>query len=223
MNIILSTNQISKCYGEGASLIHAVHPASISIEKASINVIMGKSGSGKSTLLSLLGGMEQPTSGQLLLKQQDFYKLVDSKQSNLRGKHCGFIFQSYHLIPELTVLDNILLPVLINKTDRELSSVQSLAKKLGIDKKLGSFPYQLSGGQQQRVAIARAMVNNPEIIFADEPTGNLDVKNAKNVIELLVSLCRENNKTLIIVTHDENLIKDPDQLFLIEDGIVKTG
>ncbi|MBC8624197.1 MULTISPECIES: ABC transporter ATP-binding protein [Bacillus] len=220
--IIISTNQVTKTYGEGASLFNALHPTTLSISKGSINVILGKSGSGKTTLLSLLGGMEEPTNGHVWFKQQNFYKLKDPEQANIRGNNFGFIFQNYHLIPEISVFDNIILPLMINKKEKDISDIKKLTNILGIGHKLKSFPFQLSGGQQQRVAIARAMANDPEIIFADEPTGNLDQKNAEKVIELLVSLCKEFDKTLVIVTHEENLIERPDQLFLIEDGRVKT-
>ncbi|ATH94692.1 ABC transporter ATP-binding protein [Bacillus glycinifermentans] len=220
--IIISTNQVTKSYGEGASLFYALHPTTLSISKGSINVILGKSGSGKTTLLSLLGGMEDPTNGHVWFKQQNFYKLNDAEQANIRGNNFGFIFQNYHLIPEISVFDNIILPLMINKKKKDISDIKKLTNILGIGNKLKSFPFQLSGGQQQRVAIARAMANDPEIIFADEPTGNLDRKNAKKVIELLVSLCEQFDKTLVIVTHEENLIERPDQLFFIEDGRVKT-
>ncbi|MDA1477175.1 ABC transporter ATP-binding protein [Bacillus changyiensis] len=222
MSMILATNQIAKSFGEGASLFYAVHPASIAIEKGSINVIMGKSGSGKSTLLSMLGGMEQPTKGQLLFQQQNFYQLHDAAQAEIRGQHFGFVFQAYHLIPELSVFDNIILPLVMNKKKFNMSYIRELAEHLGIEQKLTAFPYQLSGGQQQRTAIARAMANDPEIIFADEPTGNLDTKNSQNVMDLLVKLCKEKHRTLVVVTHDENLVEEPDQLFLIEDGVLKT-
>ena len=156
--------------------------------------------------------MEKPTKGKVFFQGKDFYAQSESCQSEIRGMHFGYVFQSYYLIPELTVYDNIYMPLHINGCTKRAENIELLADQLQIADKLKVFPHQLSGGQQQRVAIARAMVNQPDILFADEPTGNLDRKNGENVIAMLESLCRLNKQTLVLVTHDESLVKEPDQI-----------
>ena len=215
---LLTAKDITKVYGEGAMAYRALSSVSLRIEAGTIKKKKKKSGSGKSTLLSILGGMEKPTKGQVYFRNQDFYQGKEEKQAEIRGKHFGFVFQAYYLIPELTVYDNIFMPLYINGATKKACNILPLAQQLDIADKLQAFPHQLSGGQQQRVSIARAMINQPEILFADEPTGNLDRKNSDTVMQILETLCKTNKQSLVIVTHDESLVKNPDQLFLLEDG-----
>ncbi|MDK8182593.1 ABC transporter ATP-binding protein [Paenibacillus sp. UMB4589-SE434] len=218
MDNIIVTNSLTKVYGEGANAVTALHPLSIKIKVGSINVIMGKSGSGKTTLLHLLAGIDVPTGGNVSYRGQSIYQLKDADIAQIRGNKFGFIFQFFHLVPSMTVYDNITLPLIFTKQKIDTYKVKQLADRLGILNKLGTSPDMLSGGEQQRVAIARSMINSPEIIFADEPTGNLDQSNTDNVVELLVNLCKDDGLTLILVTHDQNLIPDPDYKYWMENG-----
>ena len=190
----------------------------ISIKKGEICIIEGKSGSGKSTLLNILGGMEKPTSGQVYYDNCSIYDLNDQGQAKIRGEKFGFIFQSFQLIPELSVRENIALPLQFIDEKISLAAVDDIANKLGIHDQLDKKPAFLSGGQQQRVAIARALITSPQIIFADEPTGNLDETTSKVVVELLVELCQKNDTALVIVTHQKGLITLPHTLYKMKNG-----
>ncbi|GIQ68124.1 ABC transporter ATP-binding protein [Xylanibacillus composti] len=218
---LLNANFITKKYSS-ASTQAELQSLSYKFKKGNIYVIKGKSGSGKSTLLNILGGMDKPTSGSVYYKGRSFYELSDKEQSIIRNKEFGFIFQSFNLIPELTVQDNIHIPKYFNK-DLQISSssVEDLSHELGIYSILHKKPPQLSGGEQQRVAIARALITNPEIIFADEPTGNLDLANTTKIADLLVYLVASRNSTLILVTHEQNLIKHPHIELTLQDGVLK--
>lgn len=195
-----------------------IKQANISLEKGKVYVIEGKSGSGKSTLLSMLGGLEPPTYGKIMFKGKSFYDLEEDEQATIRGKSFGFVFQSFNLIPELTVKENIELPIHFITDKNLILNIQDLTKVLEIDKKLNHKPAYLSGGEQQRVAIARALITNPEIIFADEPTGNLDYKTTKIIVDLLSKLNIERQITLVIVTHERGLINIPHTKFEMKDG-----
>ena len=219
METLLSTESVTKVY-PGASEI-ALHPISLTIKKGTINVIMGKSGSGKTTLLNILSGMDEPTKGTVRYLGKDIYQLKDRDLSFLRGKEFGYIFQFFQLIDELTIFNNICLPLIFTKQDFTNEDIIKMVTMLGIEEKLNDFPQKLSGGEQQRVAVARAMINQPKVIFADEPTANLDKTNSHRVIELLIEMCKKHHVTLILVTHEENLISNPDYLYHMEEGNLK--
>lgn len=218
MSTLLTAKNISKTF---ANLHTVVKQTNISIEKGKIYVIEGKSGSGKSTLLSILGGMESPTSGKVMFKGRSLYDSEEDNQAKIRGNSFGFVFQSFHLIPELTVKENIELPLQFITDKSRVWDVNDLTKKLEIKKLLHQKSAYLSGGEQQRVAIARALMTNPEIIFADEPTGNLDYKTTSIIVNLLSDLSKERQIALVIVTHERNLIKVPHTKYEMEDGQLK--
>lgn len=222
MTTILSAVNLYKKYQKGNTR-NVLKDINLTVNKGTITVIMGTSGSGKTTLLSTIGGLNQPTEGSVYFKQQNIYSLNDKRLAQLRGQHFGFIYQSYNLIHELTVYDNILLPLYLTKQKMNEQKILGLIDSLGLMSVKNNFPTELSGGQQQRVAIARAMIHQPDIIFADEPTGNLDSKNSKNVIDILQKLCHQHEKTLILVTHDKELVKNPDQFLYIKDGQIIKG
>lgn len=222
MSNILEVVDITKRY----SINHrknALEKTNIHFKKGSINVIQGKSGSGKSTLLNIIGGMEFPTSGKVYFNNESFYDLPDSRQSNIRGEKFGFVFQSFQLIPELTVKENIELPLkfIKKKINEDHVMIENLTNELGITNLLNKKPSFLSGGEQQRVAIARALITEPDILFADEPTGNLDHITTKSIVNLLTKLNSEKNLTLIVVTHEPNLFQLPHLLYFIRDGVLE--
>ncbi|MBD2845510.1 ABC transporter ATP-binding protein [Paenibacillus sp. IB182496] len=221
MTLLIKTNNICKKYNSNINQFQ-LKPTSISFEKGKIYIIKGRSGSGKSTLLNIIGGIDRPTSGTVFFNNESFYDLSDNKQSEIRNKNFGFVFQSFNLIPELTAKDNISLPKHFNKNiNINDNKINRIAEELGIKHLLNSKPFQLSGGEQQRIAIARALITTPEIIFADEPTGNLDNLNSQNVAKLLIDLVSNRNVTLILVTHEENLIKHQHTKFFMHDGELK--
>lgn len=216
--MVISTNELVKVYGVNESKVKAVDNLSIKFQKGEFCAIIGASGSGKTTLLHMLGGLDTPTSGTVKYDDIDIYNLSDSKQAELRRRKCGFVFQFFNLIPELTAEENIVLPVVLDNRKIDRSYINELAALLGISARLSHFPSQMSGGQQQRTAIARAMANNPEIILCDEPTGNLDEKSGNNVINMLMEMQKRFDKTVIIVTHDINIAKRADRIIKISDG-----
>lgn len=218
---ILKTNQIKKYYGENENLVKAVDGVSISINRGDFVAIVGTSGSGKSTLLNLLGGLDNPTNGEIIIKGKNIAHLNNNELAIFRRRNIGFIFQNYNLIPVLNVYDNIVLPISfdkINKVDKNY--ISELLKTLMIEDKIYKFPNQLSGGQKQRVAIARALATKPSIILADEPTGNLDTKTTLEVISLLKKTSKKFNQTIVMVTHNENIAQICDYVIHIEDGKV---
>ncbi|RSK53960.1 ABC transporter ATP-binding protein [Bacillus canaveralius] len=217
---ILRAESVHKVY-EGNGNKSVLKPTSISINKGSIHVIEGKSGSGKSTLLSILGGMEFPSSGKVFFENRSIYDLADSEQAMIRGQYFGFVFQSFHLIPELTIRENIGLPLHFSKQKNKDVVVEELAEQVGIAPHLSKKPSYLSGGEQQRVAIARALVSKPSILFADEPTGNLDEDTSQQIVKLLINYSYLNNTALVIVTHEKQLIKQPHNLYTMADGLLK--
>ena len=215
MAAILQCEHVSKTFLPGN--VQAVKGATLSFE-AGTHIIMGKSGSGKSTLLHILGGLEKPSEGRVLYEGEDIYRNLDMEA--LRREHFGFIFQAYNLIPEINVRDNILMPAYIaGKKQRE--RFDELVDALDIRNKLKQMPETLSGGEQQRVAIARALINSPRIIFADEPTGNLDEENRETVMEMLAESCRRYGATLIMVTHDSDQLKYAEHSYYMKDGVIQ--
>lgn len=219
---ILDIINLSKTYGKGENKSEALKNINISIEKGKFTAIIGPSGSGKSTLLHCIAGLDSITSGEVILDGADISKLSDDKLSKIRRAEFGFIFQSFNLIPVVNVYENIILPVSVDGKKEDKEYINALIKKLGISSQINKFPNELSGGQQQRVAIARALANKPSIIFADEPTGNLDSKTSKEVMDMLCMSVKEFNQTLVMITHDEKIAKMADIVVTIGDGKVKS-
>ncbi|WP_195335293.1 ABC transporter ATP-binding protein [Paraclostridium bifermentans] len=219
----LITIDLRKIYGKGDSKVKAIDGITLEIEPHKFTAIIGQSGSGKSTLLHCMAGLDKPTSGKVFMDDLDLYTLNDDKLSKIRREEFGFIFQSYNLIPVINVYDNIVLPVSVDGKKEDKDYINTLIKKLGISSQVNKFPNELSGGQQQRVAIARALANKPSIIFADEPTGNLDSKTTREVMDILKICVKEFNKTLVMITHNNEIAKTADRIITIADGkIVET-
>nr|UWI48414.1 ABC transporter ATP-binding protein [Clostridioides difficile] len=218
---ILVTNHLVKHYGEDENKVNALNGVSIEIEKATFTAIVGTSGSGKSTLLNIIGGLDNPSSGDVIIKGKNISKLRKKDLTIFRRRNIGFIFQNYSLIPVLNVYDNIALPVTLDKGSYvDHDYIEMLMNTLGIWDKRLKFPSELSGGQQQRVAIARALANKPALILADEPTGNLDSKTTMEVVCLLKESSAKFHQTILMVTHNENIAQICDSIIHIEDGIV---
>lgn len=217
---ILKVIDIKKIYGKGENEIKAVDGITLEIEPHKFSAIIGQSGSGKSTLLHCMAGLDKPTLGNVFMDNLDLYTLSDEKLSNLRSKEFGFIFQNYNLIPVINVYDNIVLPILIAKGKIDNNYINDLITKLGLESQINKFPNELSGGQQQRVAIARSLANKPSIIFADEPTGNLDSKTTNEVMNLLKYCVNEYKQTLVMITHNDEIAKMADCIITISDGKV---
>ena len=211
-------NNIKKYYGKKDNIVKAVDGISLEVENGKFTAIIGTSGSGKSTLLHCLAGLDKPTSGEVILGNKNIYSLNDDELSRIRRQESGFIFQSFNLIPVLNVYDNIILPIQLDGKKEDKEYIMNIIKKVGLEDQLKKFPNELSGGQQQRVAIARALSNKPAVIFADEPTGNLDSKTTEEVMSLLRSTVSELNQTLLMITHDENIAKEADRIITISDG-----
>ena len=214
----LLANNIKKYYGKDDCIVKAVDDISLEIECGKFTSIVGTSGSGKSTLLHCMAGLDKPTFGNVYLGENDIYTLSDDELSKIRRQEFGFIFQSFNLIPVLNVYDNIILPIQLDGKKEDREYIMAIVKKVGLEDQLKKFPNELSGGQQQRVAIARALSNKPAIIFADEPTGNLDSKTTEEVMSLLRSTVKDLNQTLLMITHDENIARQADRLITISDG-----
>ncbi|MDX5621397.1 ABC transporter ATP-binding protein [Clostridioides difficile] len=217
---MLKVIDIKKIYGKGENEIKAVDGITLEIEPHKFSAIIGQSGSGKSTLLHCMAGLDKPTLGNVFMDTLDLYTLSDEKLSNLRSKEFGFIFQNYNLIPVINVYDNIVLPILIAKGKIDNNYINDLITKLGLESQINKFPNELSGGQQQRVAIARSLANKPSIIFADEPTGNLDSKTTNEVMNLLKYCVNEYKQTLVMITHNDEIAKMADCIITISDGKV---
>ena len=215
---MIYTRDLVKTYGNGESAVYALQDCNITFEEKQFTAIVGTSGSGKSTLLHLLGGLDTPTSGEVFYDDISILKLDDSKLSKFRRQNIGFVFQFFELVPELTARENILLPLMLDNTKEDKEYFTQITETLGISERLSHYPSQLSGGQQQRVAIARALINKPKVILCDEPTGNLDEKSSKEVVNLLKNLQIEYGQTIIMVTHDMNIASCADTVIRIEDG-----
>lgn len=216
MNI--QVNEISKIYGVGEGKVVALQSASITIHAGDFISIMGPSGSGKSTLLHIISGLDRPTSGTVLYGDTDIHRGADEKLASFRCKRIGFIFQQFNLLPVLTARENIIMPMLLDKRQPDETYLRQLAEMLGLQDRLTHLPQELSGGQQQRVAIARALITQPDIIFADEPTGNLDSKSGGEVMKMLCEIRKKFGKTLVIITHDSEIAKMAERRFTMMDG-----
>lgn len=215
---ILKVSGLTKTYGKGENSVEALKDANLSINEGEFVAVIGASGSGKSTMLHLLGGLDIPTVGKVIIKGEDLYGLKEEKRALFRRRHIGFVFQSFNLMPVLTVEENIALPMIMDNVEMDKEYLDELLELLNLKERRKHLPSQISGGQQQRVAIGRALAYKPAILFADEPTGNLDSKNSKEVIELLKASAKKYNQTLIIITHDMNIASQAERVIHIEDG-----
>ena len=217
---ILETKDLRKIYGSGENEVRALDGVSISIEEGEFVAVVGTSGSGKSTLLHLISGLDKPSSGSLTYDGKDIYSYSDKELSAFRRKRIGFIFQQFNLLPVLTAKENIIMPLLLDKQKPNEAYLKQLTELLGIQGRLEHLPHELSGGQQQRVAIARALIAKPDVIFADEPTGNLDSKSGGEVMELLQNVWKKMGKALVVITHDSRIARMADRQFQIVDGLL---
>ena len=218
---LIEVKNLCKVYGSGETKVEALKNINLNIEQGEFVAIVGPSGSGKSTLLHLLGGVDKPSSGEVIIKGESIYKLKEKELSILRRRKLGFVFQFFNLIPVLTAEENIEMPVLLDGNKIDKKYMNELLKLLGLEERRNHHPSELSGGQQQRVSIGRALANKPSIILADEPTGNLDSKNSKEVLELLKYCAKKYNQTLIMITHDPSIALQADRVITIEDGTIK--
>ncbi|MFS0749272.1 ABC transporter ATP-binding protein [Oceanobacillus sp. 1P07AA] len=215
---MLKIENLSKVYGKGDTAVKALDNVSFKVSKGEFVAIIGPSGSGKSTLLHLLGGVDQPSEGKVFVDGTDMYQLNETQLAIFRRRQIGLIYQFYNLLPILTVEENITLPLLLDSHKVDQKHFKEVVDILGLQKRLSYLPNQLSGGQQQRVSIGRALISNPSIILADEPTGNLDSKNSKEIVDLLKLFNRTYNQTLIVITHDDRIALQADRVISIEDG-----
>lgn len=220
MSIILETNQLCKFYGTNENQVKAVNNVNIQIKQGEFVAIIGKSGSGKSTLLHMLGGLDTPTKGNVVLSGKDMYQMNEDKLAVFRRRKIGFIFQAFNLVSSINVWENIVLPLGLDGRKVDEVYVNDIISTLGIENRIHNLPNTLSGGQQQRVAIARALVARPEILFADEPTGNLDSKTSDEVIALLKMTAKKYGQTIVMITHDDEIAQVADRILIIEDGKV---
>jgi len=220
---ILETKNLKKIYGSGENEVHALDGVSISVEEGEFVAIVGTSGSGKSTLLNMLGGLDRPTSGSVVVRGKELMQMKDEQLTIFRRRNVGFVFQNYNLLPILNVYENIVYPIEIDGSKVDKEFVKQIIHNLGLERKLKNMPNNLSGGQQQRVAIARALATKPAIILADEPTGNLDSKTSMDVILLMQSISREFNQTILMITHNEEIAQMADRIIRIEDGKIVSG
>lgn len=215
---ILRVENLSKVYGSGETAVRALDDISFSVEKGEFIAIVGPSGSGKSTLLHILGGVDRPTAGQVFIDNTDIYELDETKLAIFRRRQIGLIYQFYNLVPVLNVEENITLPLLLDERSTDEKHLGEIIGTLGLEDRLRHLPNQLSGGQQQRVSIGRALINNPALVLADEPTGNLDSRNSAEIIELLKLSNKKYNQTLLVITHDQSIALQADRIISLEDG-----
>ena len=215
---ILEIKNLCKVYGTGETKVDALKNVSFDVEQGEFVAIVGPSGSGKSTLLHILGGVDSPTSGEVIISGTDISKLDETKLAIFRRRQIGLVYQFYNLIPILNVEENMTLPILLDGKKPDQAVLSDLVEKLGLSSRLMHLPNQLSGGQQQRVSIGRALMNHPALLLADEPTGNLDSENSKEIVSLLRKFNKENKQTVIIITHDERIALSADRVITIEDG-----
>ena len=217
---ILQTVNLRKYYRQGDHVIKALDGVSLSVDAGEFVAVVGTSGSGKSTLLHMLGGLDTPTSGDIIVGGKRLSKKSEEQMAVFRRRHIGFVFQNYNLVPILNVYENIVLPVQLDGRKADKDFLEEIVCSLGLQDKLQSLPNNLSGGQQQRVSIARALLTKPEIILADEPTGNLDSKNSRDVMELLTQASRHYQQTILMITHNRNLTASVDRVFQVADGVL---
>jgi putative ABC transport system ATP-binding protein len=218
--MIIKGKDLSKYYGSGENKVVALNKANLEIAASDFISIMGPSGSGKSTLLHIISGLDTPTSGTVTFDGKDIYKTNDQELSAFRRRRIGFVFQQFKLLPVLTAKENIIMPLLLDKRQPDESYLKQITELLGISNRLSHLPSELSGGQQQRVAIARALIAKPDVIFADEPTGNLDSNSGNEVMEMLKSIWREFDKALVIITHDSRIAQMANRQLTIADGVL---
>lgn len=220
MKTILETKELCKYYGSGENIVKAVDNIDISIQQGEFVTIVGKSGSGKSTLLHLLGGLDNPTSGEVWLDGKNIAEFSEERLAQIRRRKIGFVFQAFNLVSSLNVWENVVLPLGLDGRRVDINFVKDIINTLGLDKKVKNLPNTLSGGQQQRTAIARAIAAKPSIIFADEPTGNLDTKTGDEVMALLKLSAKKYGQTLVVITHNEDIAQMADRTIVLEDGKV---
>ncbi len=218
---VLETNDLRKYYGEGDTQVRALDGVDLSVEKGEFVSIVGTSGSGKSTLLHMLGGLDRPTSGKVLVDGKDIFSLKDDELTIFRRRKIGFVFQAYNLVPVLNVYENIVLPIELDGNAADKDYVNQIIDALGLSAKLERLPNQLSGGQQQRVAIARALATKPAIVLADEPTGNLDSRTSQDVLSLMKITSQRFGQTIVMITHNEEIAQLADRIIRIEDGQIR--
>jgi putative ABC transport system ATP-binding protein len=215
---LLEVQNLTKIYGQGQTAVTALDNVSLTVEKGEFVAVIGPSGSGKSTLLHMIGGVDRPTSGKVFIDGTDIYSLDESRLAIFRRRQIGLIYQFFNLIPVLNVEENITLPLLLDGREEDREHLRQLLTTLGLEDRLHHLPNQLSGGEQQRVSIGRALINHPALVLADEPTGNLDSKNSREIVSLLKLFNRQYKQTLIIITHDERIAIQADRVISIEDG-----
>lgn len=217
---ILKVENLCKTYGKGETQVNALNDVSFTMEKGEFAAIVGESGSGKTTLLNCIGGLDDPTSGKVFLEGKDLFSMQEEERTVFRRRNIGFVFQFFQLIPELTVEQNIIFPILLDYQKPDPDSVNEILQVLGLTGRRHHLPSQLSGGQQQRVAIGRALITRPMLILADEPTGNLDSKNSQDVIDLLVKASRHYQQTILMITHNVGLTSSVDRVLRVTDGVI---
>lgn len=217
---LLEVKSISKTYGSGEATVHALKNATFSVPKGEFVAIVGESGSGKSTLLNMVGALDTPTSGKVFIDGKDIFAMKDSKLTVFRRRNIGFIFQSFNLIPELTVEQNIIFPVLLDYQKPDKKHLEELLTVLNLKERRQHLPSQLSGGQQQRVAIGRALITRPSLILADEPTGNLDMQNTSEVSALLKEASKKYEQTIVMITHSRSIAQTADRILQVSDGVL---
>lgn len=217
---IMEVQDLCKTYGKGEAKVEALKHVSFTLQKGEFAAVIGESGSGKSTLLNCIGALDEPTGGRILLDGQNLFAMGEEERTIFRRRNIGFIFQAFHLIPELNVEQNIIFPLLLDHKKPDSRKVDEILEVLGLRERRGHLPGQLSGGQKQRVAIGRALITRPKLILADEPTGNLDRKNSREVMELLMKASRQYQQTILMITHNPNLITSVDRVMQVSDGIL---
>ena len=217
---ILKVQNLCKTYGKGEARVEALKNVSFSMEKGEFAAIVGESGSGKSTLLNCIGALDTPTSGNVYMHGQNLFSMKEEKRTIFRRRNIGFVFQSFQLVPELTVEQNIMFPLLLDYKKPKPADIDEILEVLGLVDRRHHLPNQLSGGQQQRVAIGRALITKPKLILADEPTGNLDSKSSQDVMDLLIQASRHYQQTILMITHNNNLAASVDRVFRVSDGIL---
>jgi len=215
---VVEARNITKTYTIANREIRVLDDVSLSVAEGEFLVVEGSSGSGKTTLLSLLSGLDKPSSGRVLLEEMDITEATEDDLAPLRNETIGFVFQSFHLVPSLTALENVMFPAEIRRDPQAHDKAAELLKRVGLQKRSDNYPHQLSGGEMQRVAMCRAVINNPKIIFADEPTGNLDSENGKAVLDLLLEFKKEHQTTLVLVTHSIDIARIADRMIILKDG-----
>lgn len=221
MSSIIKTENLRKKYLLEGVYIEALKGITLNIHKGEMVALMGPSGSGKSTLLHILGGIDIPTEGKVFIMEQDIFSLSEKKLARFRNVNIGFVFQFHYLLPEFTALENVMIPIQIYNKKGAREKAENILIRLGLKDRLNHKPSQMSGGEQQRVAIARAVVNNPSVLLADEPTGNLDTANTQTVMKLLKELNRKNNVTMVIATHDREVAEYCDRIIFLRDGVLQ--